>query len=181
MRNVAAFQSLRPPGIRPESLVAGAKCHAAFATLRALAFSQAGKFNLRIPIHAERLWREFGVARDTELAARLAAVQPNAFASFARHFADETLVFFGWHGALWFPLFQFDRCDMSLLPCPACVAVELEGWMATWEPTGWFVRPHAALRDRPISLLCAQPHAVVEAARGALPANGQAQLQTWPA
>ncbi len=107
-----------------------------------------------------------GLARDDEIAARVTARHPGGFVWLARHIASRELLFFGWRDALWFPVFQFDRTDMSLRPGVKRVAAELAGWTDDWERVQWFVRPHCALAHRaPIELVDAQPERVVEVVR----------------
>jgi hypothetical protein len=107
-----------------------------------------------------------GLARDNEIAARVVARHPGGFVWLARHIASRELLFFAWRDALWFPVFQFDRTDMSLRHSVARVSAELTGWTDDWERVHWFVRPHCALVHRtPIELVDAQPERVMEVAR----------------
>lgn len=107
-----------------------------------------------------------GLARDDEIAARVTARHPGGFVWLARHIASRELLFFRWRDALWFPVFQFVRTDMSLRQSVARVAGELAGWTDDWERVHWFVRPHCALAHRtPIELVDAQLDRVVEVAR----------------
>jgi len=107
-----------------------------------------------------------GLARDSEIAARVAARNPGGFAWLARRIAHRELLFFTWREVLWFPVFQFERSDMSQRRGVACVVAELAGWTEDWERADWFLRPQRELGHRaPIALIDSQPQRIVEVAR----------------
>jgi len=107
-----------------------------------------------------------GLARDSEIVPRVADRHPGGCVWLSRQIACRGLLFFTWQEALWFPVFQFEKTDMSQRNAVARIAAELAGWTDDWERVQWFVRPHCALDDRtPLSLLDAEPGRVAEAAR----------------
>jgi hypothetical protein len=107
-----------------------------------------------------------GLARDSEIVPRAADRHPGGCVWLSRQIAGRGLLFFTWQEALWFPVFQFEKADMSLRRPVARIAAELAGWMDDWERVQWFVQPHCALGDRtPLELFDAQADRVMEAAR----------------
>ena len=107
-----------------------------------------------------------GLARDSEIVQRAAARHPGGCVWLARQIANRSLLFFTWEETLWFPVFQFEKADMSQRRRVARIAAELAGWMDDWERVQWFVQPHCALGDRtPLELLDAHADRLVDAAR----------------
>ncbi|MDB5826037.1 MAG: hypothetical protein JWQ73_257 [Variovorax sp.] len=107
-----------------------------------------------------------GLARGSEVAIRAASTRPDSMAGLEQCLEQRLLVSLDWHSALWLPLFQFDRSDMSLRNEVQRACAELRGVMDDWELAAWFVRPQCALHHcSPLHVLDAEPELVVEAAR----------------
>lgn len=107
-----------------------------------------------------------GLARTDEALAWLDGEVEQGLSTLARWIALRQVVSFEWQAKTWFPLFQFDRRDMSIRPELAPILVELRGVFDAWEMAGWFARPNSTLGGlSPADAFRTDPISVLQAAR----------------
>ena len=84
----------------------------------------------------------------------------------ARWIVSRSIISISWRGQTVMPAFQFNRIDMSILPCVADVLQELRAVFDNWELALWFAAPNAWLDyAAPVTLLADDASAVFQAAR----------------
>ena len=84
----------------------------------------------------------------------------------ARWNAERKLISFEWQSQCWFPLFQFNRSDMTPQSELGQVIAELSAVYDACEIANWFVQPNPWLADRtPADTLPLDHAAVLNAAR----------------
>ncbi|MHB1250495.1 MAG: hypothetical protein ACYCZL_14020, partial [Polaromonas sp.] len=90
-----------------------------------------------------------GLARSHEVFARFGLhARPNV-ATLAGWIGQRKVISFNWHSTIWLPLFQFNRCDVTLQPQPGLSQVlsELGAVFDSWEIAHWFARPNSWIAD----------------------------------
>jgi hypothetical protein len=107
-----------------------------------------------------------GLARASEVTARVVSRRPVGIAWIEQCFAHRLLVSVIWHSMVWLPLFQFERSDMTLRDEVFRTCGELRDVMDDCEMAAWFVHPQCGLNHcSPLDMLDSRPELVVEAAR----------------
>lgn len=107
-----------------------------------------------------------GIERGDDVARWMESRSTGDFVSLARLIVAGEVFSFEWHRSFWIPMFQFDTADLSLLPAPRLVLVELAPYFDGWSLATWFVAPHGRLGGRrPIDLLATRLADVLAAAR----------------
>ena len=107
-----------------------------------------------------------GLARTDEALAWLDGEVEQGLSKLARWIVQRQVVSFEWQAKTWFPLFQFDRRDMSIRPELAPILSELRGVFDAWEMASWFARPNSTLEGlSPADAFRNDPVSVLQAAR----------------
>lgn len=111
-----------------------------------------------------------GLARINEVIGMTRGVCRDDVGRMAAWILDRKAMSFKWQDALWLPLFQFNRFDMTLRRATAQVIGELNPVLEPWALASWFARPHALLANRlPADLPDSECEAVLRAARAEPP------------
>jgi hypothetical protein len=107
-----------------------------------------------------------GLARDQEVAALCKHHGETRLISLAEWIIDRRGISFEWQSKIWFPMFQFDRVDMTLQPGLEESLSELVVAYDDWQIAHWFSLPNPWLADRtPAYTLAAAAPEVRNAAR----------------
>ena len=107
-----------------------------------------------------------GLVSGDALAAMLRGCLDQPISTLARRIVGRELVHVCWRSQILVPLFQFDRCDMSLRHGVRDVIETLAPAHDDWDIATWFAEPSVWLRDRrPADVIDRDPAAVMEAAR----------------
>lgn len=108
-----------------------------------------------------------GIARSSEAARRLEALQPGSLVSIERLIAANAVFAFDWRGSLWLPMFQFEPGALVVNPHARRVLTELASVFDGWAIACWFLEANLWLQGRrPIDLMESAPASVLAAARG---------------
>ncbi len=109
-----------------------------------------------------------GLARSQELFVMFGLHARSNVATLARWIGQRNVISFDWNSKIWLPLFQFNRCNVTLQPQPGLSQVlsELGAVFDSWEIAHWFAQPNAWISDRtPADTLKRDVSTVLHAAR----------------
>ena len=120
----------------------------------------------------DSMWRTFhrvGGLVDADdildlLRSRSACSQP--LSGLAHWLVDRSIVSFGWQSRTFVPLFQFVKCDMSVVQGVREAIAELVDVYDDWELASWFSRPNTWMQyATPADAVARDPASVLQAAR----------------
>lgn len=107
-----------------------------------------------------------GLAREQEVVALLARHAAQNGPTFADWIVEGRVIHFEWQSQIWFPLFQFNRSDMTFQPALAEFFTALICDCDSWALAQWFAQANPLLVGRtPADTVLHDLPAVLQAAR----------------
>ena len=110
--------------------------------------------------------RSGGVAAEKEMSVLFKSHYGAEALTLTNWISEREVFCFEWQSKMWFPLFQFNRFDMTPQAGLGQVLAELTSVYDSWELAIWFARPNPWLADHaPVDKLVSDLAAVLHAAR----------------